>query len=167
MRVIVVASIVFVGALTFVTSGFGPAVTAQQLARQSGDDDERRHRHGQAIFRYDTFGDEQFWTTVLRMHEVLPTVDPDDGTGVGLKVDVEALPRDDRGAQRRAGGPHGSRSHDRAARLNAVVGVRGRVDDDRRAHERGHHVCAVSLDGGRFAHAPASAVVSTDGPIAT
>ena len=93
MRLIGVASIVFVLALTFVISGFGPAVTAQQLAGQSGDNNERRHRNGQAIFRYDTFGDEQLWTDVLRMHEVIATVDPATALAVGLKVDVEALPR--------------------------------------------------------------------------
>jgi mono/diheme cytochrome c family protein len=47
---------------------------------------------GRAIFRYDTFGDEQLWTNVLRMHEVLPQVDPQTALGVGLKVDREALP---------------------------------------------------------------------------
>jgi hypothetical protein len=55
MRLIGVASIVFTVALTFVMSGFGPAATAQQLAGQSGDDDERIHRNGQAIFRFDSF----------------------------------------------------------------------------------------------------------------
>jgi cytochrome c peroxidase len=48
MRLIGVASIVFVLALTFVMSGFGPGVTAQELAGQSGNDDERKHRDGQA-----------------------------------------------------------------------------------------------------------------------
>lgn len=74
LRLIGVSSIVFVIALTFVMSGFGPAVTAQQLAGQSGDD-ERRHRNAQAIFRYDTFDDEQLGTAVLPMHEVIATVD--------------------------------------------------------------------------------------------
>ena len=46
MRLIGVASLTLALALTFVLSGFGPAATAQQ--------------DGQAIFRYDTFGDEQF-----------------------------------------------------------------------------------------------------------
>jgi ABC-type dipeptide/oligopeptide/nickel transport system permease component len=73
MRLVGIASIVFVLALTFVMSGFGPAATAQQLAGQSRDD---RERTGQAIFRYDTFGDEPLWTDVLRMHEVIATVDP-------------------------------------------------------------------------------------------
>src|SRR5262245_15434173 len=48
---------------------------------------------GQQIFRFDTFGDEQLWTAVLRMHEVVPTLDPATALGVGLKVDVDALPQ--------------------------------------------------------------------------
>jgi hypothetical protein len=85
---------------------------------------------GQAIFRFDTFGDEQLWTDVLRMHEVIATVDPLTALAVGLKVDVEALPRTIIAALR-AGQVDLS---DPAVtiellRLNAVVGVRGKVDD--------------------------------------
>ena len=47
---------------------------------------------GQAIFRFDTFGDEQLWTDVLRMHEVLQKVPPITALQVGLKVDSDALP---------------------------------------------------------------------------
>src|SRR5687767_13724360 len=47
---------------------------------------------GQAIFRFDTFGDEQLWTNVLRMHEAIPSVNPVTALAVGLKVDVDALP---------------------------------------------------------------------------
>jgi mono/diheme cytochrome c family protein len=47
---------------------------------------------GQTIFRYDTFGDEQLWTDVLRMPEAIQHVDPLTALSVGLKVDVEALP---------------------------------------------------------------------------
>ena len=32
---------------------------------------------GRDVFRYDTFGDERFWTDILRMHEVIEgAVDP-------------------------------------------------------------------------------------------
>src|SRR5215468_8309527 len=55
-------------------------------------DDDPRHDDGQQIFRYDTFGDEQLWTNALRMHEVIPNVDPATALSVGLKVDVDALP---------------------------------------------------------------------------
>jgi hypothetical protein len=60
----------------------------------SGGEHATPHRDGQAIFRFDTFGDEQFWTDVLRMHEVLPSVDPATALAAGLKVDADALPAD-------------------------------------------------------------------------
>jgi len=48
---------------------------------------------GQEIFRFDTFGDESYWTDTLRMHEVVASnVSPTLALQVGLKVDVEALP---------------------------------------------------------------------------
>jgi mono/diheme cytochrome c family protein len=85
---------------------------------------------GRQIFRYDTFGDEQLWTDVLRMHEVIQTVDPATALAVGLKVDVEALP-DAVVAAIRAGQVN---LNDPAVtvellRLNAVVGVKGTVVD--------------------------------------
>jgi hypothetical protein len=85
---------------------------------------------GQAIFRYDTFGDEQLWTDVLRMHEVIATVSPATALAVGLKVDVEALPAEIITALR-AGQVDLT---DPAVtvellRLNAVVGVSGKVNE--------------------------------------
>jgi hypothetical protein len=88
---------------------------------------------GQRTFRYDTFGDEQLWTNVLRMHEALPSVDPATALAVGLKVDSEALPRELITALR-------ARKVDLTnpavtialLKLNAVVGVIGKVDDSGR-----------------------------------
>ena len=129
-RLIGFASIAFVLALAFAMSGFGPAAAAQQLAARAQDDNDGRRRNGQAIFRFDTFGDEQLWTDVLRMHEVIATVGPATALAVGLKVDVEALPRKIIAALR-AGKVDLT---DPAVtiellRLNAVVGVRGNVND--------------------------------------
>jgi mono/diheme cytochrome c family protein/cytochrome c5 len=83
---------------------------------------------GKAIFRFDTFGDEQLWTDVLRMHEVIATVSPASALAVGLKVDVEALPPGVVSALR-AGRVD---LNDPAVtvqllRFNAVVGVAGKV----------------------------------------
>src|SRR5215510_7690056 len=88
------------------------------------------HADGRQIFRYDTFGDEQLWTNVLRMHEVVATLDPATALGVGLKVDVEALPRPVV-AQLRAGKIDLTSPAVTAAllQLNAVVGVKGGFDD--------------------------------------
>jgi mono/diheme cytochrome c family protein len=85
---------------------------------------------GQAIFRFDTFGDEQLWTNVLRMHEAIPSVSPVTALAVGLKVDVDALPPALIAALK-AGQVDLT---DPAVtiellRLNAVVGIIGKVED--------------------------------------
>jgi len=107
-----------------------PGRAATQVEAGPREVDERSHRHGQTIFRYDTFGDEQLWTDVLRMHEVIATVPPSTALAVGLKVDVEALPPAIIAALE-AGEVD---LNDPAVtvellRLNAVVGVRGNVSE--------------------------------------
>ena len=48
---------------------------------------------GALIFRFDTFGDEKFWTDTLRLHQVIQSkVDPTTALKVGLKVDADAVP---------------------------------------------------------------------------
>ena len=90
-----------------------------------------KHRDGQAIFRYDTFGDEQLWTDVLRMHEVIATVDPSNSTGGRPQGRCRGA-----AAQRSSPrfGPVEVDLTDPAVtvellRLNAVVGVKGKVDE--------------------------------------
>jgi mono/diheme cytochrome c family protein len=84
---------------------------------------------GKNIFRFETFGDETFWTDTLRMHEVIrAAVDPVTALSVGLKVDTDSLP-----AAVVQGIQNGSISLTSPAttvallKLNAVVGVRGTV----------------------------------------
>jgi cytochrome c553 len=85
---------------------------------------------GKSIFRFDTFGDETFWTDTLRMHEVIRTgVSPKTALAVGLKVDADALPPSVKAAI-----ANGTVDLDAPAttvtllKLNAVVGVVGQVD---------------------------------------
>jgi mono/diheme cytochrome c family protein len=104
-----------------------------RLDRENERDDEREDRKikdGRRIFRYDTFGDEQLWTDVLRMHEVIATVPPATALAVGLKVDVEALPREVVAALR-AGQVDLTNPAVTVEllRLNAVVGVKGKFND--------------------------------------
>lgn len=50
---------------------------------------------GKEIFRYDTFGDEVYWSDTLQMHQVIEAaLTPKLALELGLKVDVEALPSD-------------------------------------------------------------------------
>lgn len=86
---------------------------------------------GKDIFRFDTFGDETFWTDALMMNQVIQAaVDPMTALSVGLKVDADALP-----AEVVAGVQDGSIPLDSPAttvallKLNAVVGVVGTVEN--------------------------------------
>ena len=73
--------------LTLATLALSTILTACDLSNSPQSFDP------QQTFRYDTFGDEVFWTDTLRMHEVIPAaVDPTTALAVGLKVDAEALP---------------------------------------------------------------------------
>lgn len=112
---------------------FSSAAGPRLVRDAGGDNDARKDRgikDGQQIFRYDTFGDEQLWTDVLRMHEVVATVPPATALAVGLKVDVEALPPAVIDALR-AGQVDLTNPAVTVEllRLNAVVGVRGTVND--------------------------------------
>lgn len=149
MRLIGVASIVFVLAVAFSISGPAPVTLAEQNVPVSQSEPGIRYRDGQAIFRFDTFGDEQLWTDVLRMHEVIPTVDPVTALGVGLKVDVDALP-DEVIAALRAGKVDLTNPAVTVEllRLNAVVGVKGSVNEARQLTKLGVTcaLCHSSVD---------------------
>ena len=84
---------------------------------------------GQHTFRFETFGDEQFWTETARMHEVIAqAVSPAMALKVGLKVDADAIPADVAAAIK-----SGKVDLESPAttvtllKLNAVVGLKGTV----------------------------------------
>src|SRR5262249_3439345 len=117
MRLIRAASGIFCVVLTGALVGIGAARPAAQA-------------DGRDIFRFDTFGDEQLWTNVLRMHDVVAGVDPATALSVGLKVDLDALPPP-LVAALRAGQVD---LHDPSVtivllRLNAILGVKGTVNE--------------------------------------
>jgi mono/diheme cytochrome c family protein len=83
---------------------------------------------GRQIFRHDTFGDEQLWTDQLRMHEVIASaVSPQTALAVGLKVDASVLPA---GILQTADLTSPATTVE-LLRLDAVVGVKGRVENGR------------------------------------
>ncbi len=85
---------------------------------------------GQQIFRFDTFGDETFWTDTLKMNTVVGTaVDPTTALSVGLKVDATALPA--AVVQGIQNGSISLTSPDTTVallKLDAVVGLKGTVE---------------------------------------
>ena len=88
-----------------------------------------KKNNGQEIFRYDTFGDEKFWTDTARMHEVVQSsVSPSLALKVGLKVDADAIPP--AVAQAIKAGQvdlNNSATTVTLLKLNAVVGLQGTV----------------------------------------
>ena len=95
---------------------------------------------GKKIFRFDTFGDEVYWTDTLKLHLAIEGeklggvgggVSPKTALSVGLKVDSEALP-----AAVVEGIKQGKVDLDDPAttltliKLNAVLGVRGSFNSD-------------------------------------
>ena len=143
MRLIGAASVVFLLTLTSVVFPSAQGNPAFQRAH-----DVRGVKAGQQIFRFDTFGDEQLWTDVLRMHEVIR--DGRSGDGAGGRPEGRrrgAAGGGHRGAARRRGRSDRSRRDaSTLLRLNAVVGVKGTVNDAGQLTDGRHHVRAVPFD---------------------
>lgn len=115
-----------------------PAESAPSLSkrdRQLQEDVLKLLAEGKQTFRYDTFGDEVFWGDALQRHRAIAGaalggvgdgVSPATALAVGLKVDMDALPRDLVARLKQ-----GKVDLDDPAttlallRLNAVVGVTG------------------------------------------
>ena len=75
----------------------------QRFDLQISENAKQMMEQGKQIFRYDTFGDEAYWTDKLKLHHAIqgskfggvgPGVSPKTALAVGLKVDMEALPAD-------------------------------------------------------------------------
>jgi len=112
------------------------AEAAEPLAASHGT--ARLLAEGRNTFRFDTFGDEDFWGGTLQLHQAIagaahggvgPGVSPRTALAVGLKVDAQALPPAVRDALRA-----GQVNLDDPAvtlallQLDAVVGVKGFFD---------------------------------------
>jgi hypothetical protein len=107
----------------------------KEYDQQISDNAQRMMEQGKQIFRYDTFGSEDFWGGKLRLHEAIAGqklggvgngVSPKTALGLGLKVDAEALPAD-LVAQIKAGKVDLDDPATTVAllKLNAVVGLTG------------------------------------------
>jgi len=85
---------------------------------------------GRKVFRFDTFGDEQFWTDTLHLERVVQqAVDPTTALSVGLKVDMDALPAAVvEGIQKGQVDLKSPATTVTLLKLNAVVGVMGTVE---------------------------------------
>lgn len=85
---------------------------------------------GRDVFRFDTFGNETFWSDSAALHVKINALKPADALAVGLKIDADALPAALR-EQLRAGLVNLNDPANTVALigLDAVVGVKGQVEN--------------------------------------
>src|SRR5688572_6776985 len=121
-------------ALTWITAALAVALLTsceRDRPTEPGDPgfDSTLVAQGKEIFRFDTFGNEQFWTDTLRMHEIIQQiVTPAVALSVGLKVDADALPAEVKAALAAGQVDLNSTATTLALlKLNAVVGLKGDV----------------------------------------
>lgn len=94
---------------------------------------------GQAVFRFETFGDEVFWTDQLQLHKAIADekhggigkgLAPKDALAAGLKVDLAILPRFLRRKIKQGIFLDDPWVTLQLLKVNAVIGVVGKFDGD-------------------------------------
>jgi hypothetical protein len=123
----------------FFLGGRGDARTNEN-EEQTDANAQRMLDEGKQTFRFDTFGDEAFWSSALQLHRAIagqnfggvgPGVSPKTALAVGLKVDSDALPQSLISQLK-----HGRVNLDDPGttlallKLGAVVGVKGTFKND-------------------------------------
>src|SRR5947209_5659651 len=109
---------------------FMAAVSQFPIDKDRAEDNaERLINEGRHVFRFDTFGDEAFWTDQLHIQQAVSGLSPQTALALGLKVDADALPASVLSAiklgQVNLTDPSVTLS---LIKLNAVVGVHGRFN---------------------------------------
>src|SRR5215212_8893163 len=88
--------------------------------------DSDLERQGREIFRYDTFGDEQFWTDTATLHRIVDDhIQPLEALSLGLKVDQDKLNL----FKFLIHNPFGTSGTRELLRQNAVVGIQATVEN--------------------------------------
>lgn len=79
------------------------SVSGKDFDAAAAEQAKRYLKEGRETFRFDTFGSEEFWGGKLKLHEAIageklggvgPGLSPEKALELGLKVDVNAIPKD-------------------------------------------------------------------------
>jgi hypothetical protein len=118
-----------------------------------GDTSTRLLNQGREVFRFDTFGDEAWWTDTLQLHKAIEGanhggvgdgVSPATALAVGLKVDIDAVPKNIQSAIARGAVDLNDPAVTLALlKLDAVVGVKATLNDDGNSIRRLGITCAL------------------------
>jgi hypothetical protein len=135
VRVLTKLMLVLLVAAVFVVVSSGKTTKADTDANA-----QQMLSEGKQTFRFDTFGDEAFWSDALQLHRAIegakfggvgPGVSPVTALSVGLKVDSEALPQSLISQLKRGRVNLEDPATTLALlKLNAVVGVKGSFSGD-------------------------------------
>ena len=108
---------------------------------------------GRAIFRFETFGDEAWWTDTIQLNKAIAGerhggigagVSPATALAVGLKVDIDAIPRNIQQHIRLGKVDLGAPALTLTLlELDAVVGVKATLGDDRNGIRKLGVTCAL------------------------
>ena len=108
---------------------------------------------GRAIFRFETFGDEAWWTDTIQLHKAIAGdrhggigagVSPATALAVSLKVDIDAIPRNIQQHIRLGKVDLGDPALTLTLlELDAVVGVKATLGDDRNGIRKLGVTCAL------------------------
>ena len=131
----IIALIAVVAVCVQCAKSFDKNTEEEQASRSQNSKDKSLIAEGQRIFRFDTFGDEDFWSGLLHLDKAIlgaanggygPGVSPMTALSVGLKVDSEALPPEViEGINSGAISLNDPLTTVALLKLNAVVGVKG------------------------------------------
>lgn len=133
-------------------SGFDRLFPKNPADRSIAENTQKMIDEGRQTFRFATFGDEAFWGDTIKLHQALagsklggvgPGVSPKAALSVGLKVDVDALPRSLlRDLERGKVDLDDPATTMALLQLNAVVGVTGIFGSDGKIKSMGIQ-CAI------------------------
>ena len=135
----VAAILMAMGALLFNVSAISKTPT-KHAPRASGVPaaDVKLFKQGRRVFRFDTFGDQQFWSGALQLEKAIegaknggvgPGLSPRAALAAGLKVDANALPKSVVAAIKKGKvNLNDPKTTLALIKLNAVVGVQGKFN---------------------------------------
>ena len=135
------SAVAIVAAFLMQNAGGQPVV--KEKAAQNGPEQDAMQmiKEGRQTFRHDTFGDEEFWGDALKLHHAVigqklggvgPGVSPKTALAVGLKVDMDVLPKElVQQIKEKKVDMDDPATTVALLKLDAVVGVKGFMDKGR------------------------------------
>jgi hypothetical protein len=89
---LVATTALVLGTIAMQGAKHGQQKSASQFLGSAEDNSKQLIEQGRQVFRFDTFGDEAYWSGQLQIQQAVSTFSPRKVLELGLKVDSDALP---------------------------------------------------------------------------